>query len=108
MAVSYKNNRFGAAEKAIKIADPLVISTAMPRFMSPKDSISVPVTISNTTSKATTANAVISVTGPLQVAGTSTQSVSIPANSEVAINFSVVAKAAVDAGQVKVDVQAMR
>ncbi|WP_052272735.1 alpha-2-macroglobulin family protein [Flavihumibacter solisilvae] len=107
MAVTYKNDRFGAAEKAIKVADPLVISTAMPRFMSPKDSISVPVTISNTTSKATTANAVITVTGPLQVAGVNTQSLSIPANSEASIKFGVVAKAAIEAGQVKIDVQAM-
>ncbi|GAA3988417.1 alpha-2-macroglobulin family protein [Hymenobacter antarcticus] len=52
MAVAYKDDAFGSAEATMKVADPVVISTALPRFMSPGDTIDVPVTLTNTTSKA--------------------------------------------------------
>src|SRR5690606_38153612 len=35
MAVAFKNNSFGSAEKAMKVADPLVLSPAIPRFLTP-------------------------------------------------------------------------
>lgn len=50
MAVAYKDDAFGNAEQTMKVADPVVISTALPRFMSPGDTIDVPVTLTNTTS----------------------------------------------------------
>ncbi|MDO7887394.1 alpha-2-macroglobulin family protein [Hymenobacter cheonanensis] len=49
MAVAYKDDAFGNAEQTMKVADPVVISTALPRFMSPGDTIDVPVTLTNTT-----------------------------------------------------------
>ena len=39
MAVSYRDERFGSAESKMTVADPLVLSTALPRFLSPSDSI---------------------------------------------------------------------
>ena len=51
MAVAYKDQSFGAAENTMTVADPIVISTALPRFLSPGDTVTVPVTLSNTTSK---------------------------------------------------------
>jgi len=51
MAVAYKDDAFGNAEQTMKVADPVVISTALPRFMSPGDTIDVPVTLTNTTGK---------------------------------------------------------
>lgn len=35
MAVSYKGNSFGAADNTMTVADPIVVSTALPRFLSP-------------------------------------------------------------------------
>ncbi|SNC68119.1 hypothetical protein SAMN06265337_2184 [Hymenobacter gelipurpurascens] len=52
MAVAYKNDAFGSAEHTMRVADPVVISTALPRFLSPGDTIDVPVTLTNTTGKA--------------------------------------------------------
>ncbi|MFD2718266.1 alpha-2-macroglobulin [Hymenobacter monticola] len=49
MAVAYKDDAFSSAEATMKVADPVVISTALPRFMSPGDTIDVPVTLTNTT-----------------------------------------------------------
>ncbi|WP_022824124.1 alpha-2-macroglobulin family protein [Hymenobacter norwichensis] len=52
MAVAYKNDAFGSAEQTMRVADPVVISTALPRFLSPGDTIDVPVTLTNTTKQA--------------------------------------------------------
>ena len=35
MAVAYKDQSFGSSENTITVADPIVISTALPRFLSP-------------------------------------------------------------------------
>jgi uncharacterized protein YfaS (alpha-2-macroglobulin family) len=34
MAVSYKGQSFGGADNTMTVADPIVISTALPRFLS--------------------------------------------------------------------------
>jgi uncharacterized protein YfaS (alpha-2-macroglobulin family) len=69
MAVAYKDQSFGSSENTMTVADPIVISTALPRFLSPGDTVTVPVTLSNTTSKSTNISATISVEGPLKVIG---------------------------------------
>lgn len=107
MAVAYKNESFGSAEAAIKVADPIVLSTALPRFLSPKDTVSVPVTITNTTSKAATASAKITVSGPVQVVGGNTQTISLNANSEGRASFQLVAAPSVNVGKIKVEVNSM-
>ena len=39
MALAYKGDRFGSAQQAMKVADPVVITPALPRFLSPGDSV---------------------------------------------------------------------
>lgn len=107
MAVAYKNESFGSGESNMKVADPIVLSTALPRFLSPKDTVTVPVVITNTTAKATTASATLSVSGPLQVVGEKSQSISLGANSENRAVFQVVAAPSVNIGKVRVDVQGL-
>jgi uncharacterized protein YfaS (alpha-2-macroglobulin family) len=107
MAVAYKDNIFGSAESAIKIADPIVISTALPRFLSPGDSIAVPVTITNTTAKMATGLATIKTLGPVKVDGSAQRQVSIAPNGETRLLFNVTAAAAVDTARVVVDVNAL-
>lgn len=107
MAVSYKDESFGNAEVAMTVADPLVLSTALPRFLSPKDTVTVPVIITNTTDKSTSATATLNVRGPLQVVGDKSQSVSLNARSEGRAVFQVVASPAVDVGKVMVEVQGL-
>ncbi|NML66459.1 alpha-2-macroglobulin family protein [Hymenobacter sp. RP-2-7] len=51
MAVAYKDDAFASAEHTMRVADPVVISTALPRFASPGDTIDLPVTLTNTTGK---------------------------------------------------------
>ncbi|RYZ31454.1 MAG: alpha-2-macroglobulin family protein, partial [Sphingobacteriales bacterium] len=107
MAVAYKNDQFGSNEAAMKVADPLVLSSSLPRFMSPGDTVTMPVIITNTTNKAATASASVSVTGPLQVVGGATQSISLAANSENRAVFRVVAASAITTGKIRVEVQGM-
>lgn len=107
MAVAYKNESFGSGETNMKVADPIVLSTALPRFLSPKDTVTVPVVITNTTARATTASATLTVSGPLQVVGAKSQSVNLGANSENRAIFQVVAAPSVSIGKVRVDVQGL-
>jgi uncharacterized protein YfaS (alpha-2-macroglobulin family) len=65
MAVAYKNDAFGSAEQTMRVADPVVISTALPRFLSPGDTIDVPVTLTNTTDKPIDVSVRPTITGPL-------------------------------------------
>lgn len=107
MAVAYKNNQFGSKESAMTIADPIVVSTALPRFLSPKDTVAVPVTITNTTAKSSTVTAKISAKGPVKVVGVASQQVSLNANSEGIALFQVVADPAIALAKVQVEVNGM-
>ncbi|MEO5683862.1 MAG: MG2 domain-containing protein [Chitinophagaceae bacterium] len=107
MAVAYKNESFGSTETNMKVADPLVLSTALPRFLSPGDTVNVPVTITNTTGKATTVEATLSVTPPLKAVGSLQQSVNLGSNSEGRAIFKVIASPAISTGKIKVEVKGM-
>ncbi|WP_205504372.1 alpha-2-macroglobulin family protein [Rufibacter psychrotolerans] len=107
MAVAYKANAFGSAEKRMRVADPMVISAALPRFLSPKDTVYVPVTLSNTTAKNAPFSSSISVTGPLRVVGSAMVSATAGANSERQVQYKLVATPAIGQATVKVAVKAL-
>ncbi len=107
MAVSYKDDRFGAAENNMTVADPIVISTGLPRFLSPGDTVLVPVTLSNTTKNAALAKVHLKVSGPLTVVGDADQQTNLSANAENRAVFKVVAQQRIDSGTIRVEVNAM-
>ncbi|MDP4260949.1 MAG: MG2 domain-containing protein [Bacteroidota bacterium] len=107
MAVSYKGSGFGAAENTMTVADPIVISTALPRFLSPGDTVNVPVTLSNTTGKSTNVTAKIATDGSVKIIGDNSQSVSLNAKSEGRATFSVVANPAIGTGNVRITVNGL-
>lgn len=107
MAVSYKDDQFGSADMAIKVADPIVLSTALPRFMSPGDSVLVPVTISNTTDKTASAKLDIVAASPLSIQGPALQSTEIKPHSEQQVLFRVAAINSIGIGTVRVRARAM-
>jgi uncharacterized protein YfaS (alpha-2-macroglobulin family) len=106
MAVAYKNNGFGSWDNLMKVADPIVLSTALPRFLSPKDQVLMPVIMSNTTDKNTEAAVKVRVEGPLGIQE-STKSVSIKAKGEGRAVFAVQALPQIGVGKVTVSVQAL-
>lgn len=107
MAVSYKGQNFGAADNTMTVADPIVISTALPRFLSPGDTVNVPVTLTNTTDKSTSVSATINVAGPMKVVGGNTQTVTLAGKTEGRANFKVVADPTINVGKITVTVSGM-
>jgi len=92
MAVAWKDKKFGCAEANIKVADPIVISTALPRFLSPGDVVECPVTLSNTTTKAINVTVKLANNGPVKINGESSKTINIPANSERRVEFNISAE----------------
>lgn len=102
MAVAYKGQNFGSNENTMTVADPIVISTALPRFLSPGDTITVPVTLSNTTGKAANITAALTAQGPFKIIGSAAQSVAINAKSEGRAVFRLAADPVIGTGKISV------
>jgi alpha-2-macroglobulin len=107
MALAYRNERFGSKEATMKVADPIVLSSALPRFLSPGDTVTMPVTITNTTTRSATANARLKISGALQSTGDIQQTVSLSPNSEGRATFRVVAPRTIGIGKVTVEVNGL-
>jgi len=107
MAVSCKNESFGSKDAAMKVADPIVISTALPRFLSPNDTVSVAVTLTNSTSKKATVALSLITNGVITLAGSQQQQVDLHPNSETRALFSLVAKPKIGLGKLTVEVDGM-
>lgn len=107
MAVAYKGQSFGGSENTMTVADPIVISTALPRFLSPGDTVNVPVTLSNTTDKSTSVTATITTDGAVKAMGGASQTVSLNAKSEGRATFSLVANSSIGIGNVKISVNGL-
>jgi len=107
MAVAFKDEKFGAADASLTVADPIVISSALPRFFSPGDTALVPVTISNTTAATTTGQAAIAAAGPWKIIGTPIQNISVAPNSETKVVFQLASGQAVGVGKIDIQVKTM-
>ncbi|MBS1948425.1 MAG: alpha-2-macroglobulin family protein [Bacteroidetes bacterium] len=107
MAVSYKNQSFGSADKTMTVADPIVLSTTLPRFLSPNDEAIVPVTITNTTLKNVTASAIIKASGPVKILGQARQTFVLLPNSESRLTFSVIGQPEIGLGKVTIEVNGL-
>jgi alpha-2-macroglobulin len=104
MAVAYKGNAFGSGNKNMKVADPIVISTALPRFLSPDDEIIVPVNISNTEKTAANVKVSMALTGNLTTNDQRQMTVAIPAEKESRTSFNIKAAQLIGNGSVTVTV----
>ncbi|AFM05607.1 large extracellular alpha-helical protein [Bernardetia litoralis DSM 6794] len=107
MAVAVQGSKFGSATANMKVADPIVVSTGLPRFLSPKDKITVPVTMSNTTEKVAQATVILKTKGAVSPDGITTQTVTIQPNSEAKVNFKINAIEAVGTAEIDVEVAAL-
>ncbi|MEN8121547.1 MAG: MG2 domain-containing protein [Bacteroidota bacterium] len=106
MAVAYKDKAFGASTNNMKVADPIVISAALPRFLSPKDTVEMSITLSNTTAKATNSVVNVITTGKLNVKGEKKQTIRLEANSEKQIYLKLVTDPVIGQANVKISVNA--
>ena len=100
MAVAYEGARFGSAEKAMKVSDDVILMPALPRFLSLGDSLSLPVSVMNTTAKAGKVDVQLAVSGPLTIKGSKSQSVNIAANGSSNTAFVIQTTDAVGTGKI--------
>lgn len=111
MAVAYKDNAFGSANANMKVADPIVISAGLPRFLTPGDELELPVNLSNTTAKAAPVTVKLSSTGPLTIitdsAASASQTLTIRPGSESRTVFRVRAGQQIGPGAVTVTVNGL-
>jgi uncharacterized protein YfaS (alpha-2-macroglobulin family) len=107
MAVAYKDETFGSAEATTTVADPIVLSSSLPRFLSPGDTALVPVTISNTTGKIASGQVSITASGAVKIVGSNNQTISINSNSEGKANFKIVASDQINIAKIAVKINAL-
>ena len=107
MAVAYKGRQFGSAEKTMKVADPVIISMSLPRFLSPGDQVTVAVSMTNSTEKACSASVQLSASGPATVTGKSSASASLKAGGEEVALFSVNADNGIGVATITASVSAL-
>ncbi|NNM94771.1 MAG: alpha-2-macroglobulin family protein [Bacteroidia bacterium] len=107
MAVVYKDNKFGNGEKSITVADPIVVSTSLPRFMSPGDASLLNVVLTNTTGGNVSADSKLSVKGALKIEGALTQKIEIPAHGEKTLTYNLDAVQGYGMANVDVAVRAL-
>ncbi len=106
MAVAYKGKAFGAAEKHIKVADPVVISTALPRFLSPKDTVEMGLTLSNTTNKPLNCTLGINAGKNIKMLDAISGNINLPANSEKQLYLKLAVAPSIGEAKLKVNVSA--
>ncbi|GAB4397306.1 MAG: alpha-2-macroglobulin [Microscillaceae bacterium] len=106
MAVAYQEDAFGSASQSMTVADPMVVSTGLPRFLSPRDRVKVPVSLTNTTEQSTPAEVQIQVSQALKVISESRFTLSVKANEEGQAEFEIEAASVIDSATVEVVVQA--
>ena len=107
MAVAYKGRQFGSADKTMKVADPVIISMSLPRFLSPGDNCSVAVSLTNTTVKNSSANIELSTSGPVTVTGKNTAKITLKAGVEEFAQFQVDATNSVGIATITAKVNAL-
>ncbi len=107
MAVAYKGRQFGSAEKTMKVADPVIVSMSLPRFLSPGDNCTVTVTMTNTTDRGGSASLTLSSAGPLTVSGKNSSLATLKAGGEAIAVFSVKADKGIGVATITATVNAL-
>ena len=95
MAVAYKDKRFGSASKNMTVADPLVMSPALPRFLAPGDSAAYSVMLTNTTGSVMSAKLSVTTSSGARITGNSVRDIRIQPNAEHREQFGLLAGNAV-------------
>jgi alpha-2-macroglobulin len=106
MAVAYKGKAFGSGFANMKVADPVVISAALPRFLSPKDTVEMNVSLSNTSASSSNCKLSLKAEGPVKFIGNTNQDIVLDANSEKQMYFKLAVDPALGEAKIKVVVDA--
>ncbi|MFP4527304.1 MAG: alpha-2-macroglobulin family protein, partial [Candidatus Kapaibacterium sp.] len=92
MACAYHDRAFGSAEQSMQVADPIVISPGLPRFLSPDDEAIASVMIANTEKSDKSVKISVESSGPVEFINYESKSLKIEANSEKMLEYRIRAK----------------
>jgi uncharacterized protein YfaS (alpha-2-macroglobulin family) len=104
MAVAYKENRFGSATRPMTVSDPVVITPALPRFLSPGDSLTMAITAFNTTGDPVALTFSVETSGPVEA--DRSRSLSLGPNEERSVDLRLRARAEIGPATVVVKTKA--
>ncbi|MDP2363891.1 MAG: alpha-2-macroglobulin family protein, partial [Ignavibacteria bacterium] len=100
MAVAYSNSRFGSSEKAMLVADDIIIEPQIPRFLSINDLLIAPVTVLNTTDKTKEIKFSLKLEGPLKSTSINETTIKIKPKSSEIVVFNIAALSEVGAAKI--------
>lgn len=103
MVVGSDEGRFGSAEKSIPVRSDLIIQPSIPAVLHPGDVFTLPVALYAYNKQVKTATITLATTGPLEIIGSTTQTVTFNAKQEADIQYRVRVKAAI--GQATLTIQ---
>lgn len=103
MAVASKGKKFGSASKNMTVADPIVLSAGIPRFLSPGDLVKVNTTLTNTTDRTASLKVSLLTEGTVKPQGDRTQRIEVRPNSEKQITFALQADRTIGTGKIKIE-----
>ena len=105
MVFSYKGDTFGVTQKGMKVADPIVITPALPRFLSANDTMTMTITAFNTTDKTASLVFDVETAGPIIPLAKNAQ-LEVGANQERFVNVGLRTTTQVGKATVKVKTSA--
>jgi alpha-2-macroglobulin len=109
MVVASSGERFGSAEKLVRVRDQIVLSPNLPRFLAPGDEIQVPVQVYNSLTEDTeSVRVTMTLSGPVELgAGSgSVQEIAVPSGEERVVCFYARAKDEIGQARFEFDAQA--
>lgn len=105
MTVASSEKDFGNGEAKMKVASPLMIEAALPRFLAPSDQFTVAVSVFNETGKAGEAKVSLEVPEDFKITSASDVTVSAKQGGETIVKFNVVAPAHAGKAEIKAKVK---
>jgi hypothetical protein len=104
MAMAAKGRSFGAATAHVKIDDPLIVESSLPRFLAPGDHFEIPVTVFNRSGAALALTVSSGFQGPVEGDGPRSIALKLEADGQTLVAFQ--ARALMAAGKAEIRVGA--
>lgn len=89
MAVAQQGKQFGSTAQITRVRDPLVLLPTFPRFLSFQETVQIPVTVHNDTSKEGSFAVTLVAEGPVTIGGDAAQTITVAHGTEQTLYFTL-------------------
>ncbi|MCK4710824.1 MAG: alpha-2-macroglobulin family protein, partial [Gammaproteobacteria bacterium] len=93
MAVAFGENQFGAVDKEINVAAPIIAEIAMPRFIARNDQAHITLELQNLTEKEQSISTTLHSSAPLEISTSAEHQVTLTPKQRKLLHYQVTAKA---------------